>query len=146
MKCVRLLALISLLVAVLCVPIPALAGSPDTGAQDSPNKDLKDLYYDYQVWVAYDVVRFYVIAQSPQGKSIEEGFDSYDDAYDWASWLFFHDYTNVHIEPREEMSDWIHIGTWDTKAEALSWYNNALQKGFYAKIIPIHPWGSTRLP
>lgn len=137
MQRIRLLALTSVLTVLFSAPLSAMAAPAGGGIGDSPRANLKDQYYDYQVWVAHEVTRYYVVAKSPQGNVIEEGFDDYDDAYDWASWLFFHDYTNVEIEERVEMSDWLHLGTWDTKAEAVNWHNLAIAFGYKAKIVPI---------
>ncbi|MFQ5730690.1 MAG: hypothetical protein ACE5KM_01925 [Planctomycetaceae bacterium] len=138
---IKPLALAAVLAAALSVPLTAEAG-PSAGGGDTPTANLLDLYYDYQVWVADDVTRYYVVATDQNGKVTEEKFHSRDAAYDWASWLFFHDFTNVKVEKRVEMGDWMLIGTWDTRAEAKGWEAFALGVGFYAKIVPVSAFSS----
>lgn len=114
--------------------------APPSGGGTSVNNTI-DLYYDFEVEVAYDVTVYSVVATDTNGKTSEEKFDSYQDAYDWASWLFFHDFKNVKIEPRVEMSEWMPIGVWDTRAEAEYWEDAALAFGFYARIVPVRVLG-----
>ena len=133
-----------LLAAVIAAPSTADAG-PSGGPGDSPETDILDMYYDYQLWIAWDVTRYYVTATDPYGNTTEEGFNSAEDAYDWAAWLFFHDFVNVDIVERKEMSDWVLSKTLDTRAEAENWKAFAEAVGYYAKIVPVSAFASKRV-
>lgn len=86
MRASKLLAITSLLTFVLSAPMTATAGPPGGGGE-MPTSGLLDLYSDFQVWVAYDITVYYVVATDANGKTTEEQFRTYSNAYDWDYWL-----------------------------------------------------------
>ena len=51
----------------------------------------------------------------------------------------------MKIEQRTEMSDWMLIGIWDTRAEAEGWEDAALLLGLYAKTVPVSAFSYRRI-
>lgn len=135
MQIMKWLTPAALLVLVLSVPQPVDA-APSTGESTT---NVEDLYYDFEVWVAWDVVKYVVVAKFQDGHTEEFKFNTYQDADDWIAWLYFHiaEFTGATIEQHWEQSPWVYVETFDKRADAESLAAAAVNLGFYADVIRV---------
>jgi hypothetical protein len=134
----RIPALLATLLAMSGTTLPVLAG-PSSGSQSPSSINNQDLFYDYELWLAWDVVRYHVVAKFDDGHTETYKFTSQQAAQGFIGWLAFHidDFVSARIEQHLEMGPWTHYATYDTKAEADGMAAMAVSLGFYADVVPV---------
>ena len=114
------------------------AGPSDNAPGPSSVND-QDLLYDFELWIAWDVLRYDVIAKFSDGHTEQYKFYSEQGAQDFIAWLAFHihNFAGAHIVEHLEMGPWTHYATYDTKAEAQGVAALAISLDFYAAVVPV---------
>lgn len=127
----------------LLAPVAALAGPSGGNSTTDSNVNLKDLYYDFELWWVYEVPTYYVIAKFEDGHVETYEFPDHWKAEDFIEWLYFHivDFESASIELGSKTVK-EYLDTYDTRAEAKHW-GLALPGGY--EIVPVSVFGTTTI-
>jgi hypothetical protein len=112
---------------------------PSSGSTSPSSVNNQDLFYDYELWLAWDVGRYHVVAKFDDGHTETYRFTSQQAAQNFIAWLAFHidDFVSARIEQHLELGPWTYYATYDTKAEADGMAAMAVSLGFYADVVPV---------
>jgi hypothetical protein len=136
-QCIRRLILVATLLVTTGAAL-AHAG-PSSGSTSPSSINNQDLFYDFELWLGWDVVRYHVVAKFDDGHTETYKFTSQQAAQNFIGWLAFHidDFVSARIEQHLEMGPWTYYATYDTQAEANLVAAQAINLGFYATVAPV---------
>lgn len=137
------IALGSLLAVALLAPVTALAGPSGGSSTTDSAYNIKDLYYDYELWWVYEVPTYNVIAKFGDGHVETYEFLDHWKAEDFIEWLYFHivDFESASIKVGSKTVK-EYLETYDTSAEAKHW-GLALPGGY--EIVPVSAFGTAKV-